>query len=104
FSDRAQSIDKRFITGSLSVEVTMKLVKKIPVYILFFALYPFVNIYAVNINHLHEFNELIPPIILTLAITAIVWGLLYIVWKDHVRPSLVTLVMLLLFFSYGHVY
>ncbi|HLA42100.1 MAG TPA: hypothetical protein VJZ27_01620, partial [Aggregatilineales bacterium] len=73
-------------------------------YPLLFALYPFINTYSSNINIIYNPGDLILPALVTLVVTGIVWAVLSFLWKDAARAALLTLIMELLFFSYGHIY
>lgn len=68
------------------------------------AVYPFLNIYAANIHKLYGFADLILPLVITLVVTIIIYALFYYLWKDNHKAAFMTFVLLLLFFSYGHIY
>lgn len=78
--------------------------KKFIFYPFLIGLYPFFNIYAANIHKLYGFSDLILPMAVTLLATGISQAIFYFIWKDAHRAAFITLVLLFLFFSYGHIY
>jgi hypothetical protein len=68
-----------------------------------FAVYPIVALLAFNIREVRAWVVVI-PLLASLAGAAIILGILRLLLKDWYRAALITSFILLLFFSYGHVY
>lgn len=68
-----------------------------------FAVYPSVDLLAINIREVRAWVVII-PLFASLAGAAIILGVLRLLLKDWYRAALVTSFVLLLFFTYGHVY
>ena len=65
-----------------------------------FALFPALFLFTHNIEEV-SFDVLIVPVILTLALTGVVWTIGRVVIKDALKSSLLTFVFIFMFFSYG---
>lgn len=73
-----------------------------PFYPLIFAIYPTVYLAAHNAGIISPADPL-RPILLALGIAALLLGYLRLVFKEWHRAALLTMVMLALFFSFGHI-
>ena len=81
----------------------MRVFRSVSFYPALFAIYPFLNIYANNFKRLTQGTDLILPAALTLFITGVVWmGLAHLSYNTT-KAALTTLILQILFFSYGHV-
>ncbi len=78
--------------------------RKIPILHPFlFTAYPVVAFLAHNIEQT-EINSALRPLLVGLASAAILYSLLKAVYRDNHRAGLLTSFLLILFFTYGHVY
>jgi hypothetical protein len=68
-----------------------------------FALYPILALYVHNIDEL-LLNEAFLPVIITVGMVAIFWFLLQRRMKDIRKTGLLVSLLIVFFFSYGHVY
>lgn len=66
-----------------------------------FALYPILSLFVNNIEQLN-INIIILPSIFMVIIMAIMWRLLFFVFKNNEKAAILTSVSILLFFSYGY--
>ncbi len=66
------------------------------------ASYPLLFLYVYNIQEL-TLNQLIGPILLALTITALLWMILKKILNDKVKEALVLAVIIICFFSFGHI-
>ena len=77
--------------------------KKFPVYLLLFALYPVLSLWAHNIQEI-GFAEVVRVIMVSVLLSLFVWLLMWSIFRDPERAGLVAVVILIIFFSYGHLY
>lgn len=77
--------------------------KKFPIYLLLFGLYPVLALWAQNIQEV-AFAQVVRIIIASLLFSFFVWLLVWLVLRDAARSGLIAVVALLIFFSYGHFY
>jgi hypothetical protein len=75
----------------------------IPVYPILFGLYPVLALTAFNISQI-DLNLTYRSILISLALAVSIYGILRLVVRDWQRAALISLLWLILFFSYGHVY
>ncbi len=68
-----------------------------------FAIYPVVALLAINIREVRAWVVII-PLFASLAGAAIILGVLHLWLKDGYRAAIITSFVLLLFFTYGHIY
>ena len=77
--------------------------KRFPVYLLFFALYPALALWAQNIQEIG-----FPPVIRALAASVflclLLWLLVWLFIRDSEKAGLIAVIALIIFFSYGHLY
>jgi len=81
----------------------MKIKKPFFIHQFLFALYPILAIYSHNINEA-TFTQTLTPTIYTLTLTAIVFLVNSIIFKNFQKAGIITTLFLLLFFSYGHIF
>lgn len=69
----------------------------------FFALYPILELRNYNITYV-EATALVRPIILSVLLTALIWAALRLITGDWQKSGIITTLVMILFFSYGHVF
>ncbi len=77
--------------------------KRLPWFYILFTFYPLLFLWAVNISQIDPI-VVIRPFLFTLIGSAILFGLLYLVFRDLVRAGMIGTLLLMAFFSYGHIY
>jgi hypothetical protein len=80
-----------------------KTYRRLPWFYILFTLYPLLFLWAVNISQIDPI-VVIRPFLFTLFGSAILYGILYLVFRDVVRAGLVGTLFLVAFFTYGRVY
>ncbi len=79
--------------------------KPVPYYPLLFAFYPALAILASNI---FKYSIVARSVVLCMATTLLlvvfIWAILWTIIRDLHKSALITLVLLVVFFSYGHIY
>ena len=68
-----------------------------------FALYPILELRNFNIAYV-GLSSIVRPVLLSLLVTALTWGLLRLLTKDLHKAGIITTLLVISFFSYGHVY
>ncbi len=81
----------------------MKFLHRSPIYPILFAAYPVLALFANNLGEI-EFQVIWRPLIAFIGLGALIYGLLYLLIRNWPKAALVTSYLLLLLFSYGHVY
>ena len=79
------------------------MLKRVPAYVLIFAIYPSLNLLSANIREV-EATVLVRPLLASLLLVGGVFLVLWLKLRDGHRAALATSLFILLFFSYGHVY
>jgi hypothetical protein len=79
------------------------MIKKLVLYPFLFAFYPLIALLAFNIDQV-EASAVIRPIIVVLILTSLLYLLFWLIFKNWHMAGLGTSLILVLFFSYGHVY
>jgi hypothetical protein len=69
----------------------------------FFALYPIVELRNYNITYV-DTAALLRPILLALVSTSVVWIVLRLVTREWKKSGIITTLVMIVFFSYGHVF
>lgn len=77
------------------------MLKKIPIHPILFTIYPILFLYTNNISIL-DLNNIYLPILLSVSLTILFWFILNLFIKNKDKSSLITSLMIVLFFSYGH--
>ena len=67
-----------------------------------FALYPILELRNFNITYV-SLTSIVRPVLLSLLVTTIMWGILKLIVKDWHKAGLITMLIMVSFFSYGHV-
>ena len=68
-----------------------------------FALYPILELRNFNIAYV-SLSSIVRPLLLSLLVTAILWGILRLIIKDWHKAGIITTLIIIGFFSYGHVH
>jgi hypothetical protein len=77
--------------------------RKFNLYPFLFALFPILSLTAYNIRQIFV-SEMWRPLLFSLLLIGVVFGVLYLFWRDQDRSAFSTTLILLLFFSYGQLY
>jgi len=77
--------------------------RKIPIYPILFSLFPILSLYAVNAKEVN-LNFILRPILGSLAFSVILFGLLWLLLRKIHVSAIISLLALVLFFTYGHIY
>ena len=77
--------------------------RKLNLYPFLFALFPILSLTAYNIRQIF-ISEMWRPLLFSLLLVGVVFGILYLLWRDGNRAAFSTTLILLLFFSYGQLY
>jgi hypothetical protein len=78
-------------------------VKRFPAYLLFFALYPALALWAQNIQEI-GFPPVIRALAASLFLCLLLWLLVWLFIRDSEKAGLIAVIALIIFFSYGHLY
>jgi len=81
----------------------MKILKTFPFHPVIFSMYPVLALLATNLVEV-ELGVVVRPLLLSIAGTTLFLSLIYLGIKDLRRAGLMTSLLLILFFTYGHVY
>ncbi len=76
---------------------------RIPWFYILFTFYPLLFLWAQNISQMDP-AVVIRPFLFTLLGSALLYGLLYLVFRNGIKTALVGTLFLIAYFSYGHVY
>jgi hypothetical protein len=76
---------------------------RIPWFYILFTFYPLLFLWAVNISQMDP-AVVIRPFLFTLLGSAILFGILYLAFRNWIKAALIGTLLLLAYFSYGHVY
>ena len=79
------------------------MLKKNPCYPFIFSIFPILSLAAYNIGEI-SLDVVFRPLVLSLLFCVIIMGLTWLIFRDWSRTALSVLIVLLLFFSYGHIY
>ena len=80
-----------------------KIIKGFPWFYLLFTFYPLLFLWAINISQIDP-AVVLRPFLFTLAGSAVLFALLYLIFRDLIRAGVVGFLLLVAFFSYGHIY
>jgi len=81
----------------------MKPIKNLPVYFLLFSVYPVIALLGFNINEV-EPGVLWRPLLVVAGWSCLTFLVIGFLLKDWHKSALITTIIILLFFTYGHVY
>ena len=79
------------------------IIKRIPWFYILFTIYPLLFLWATNITEIDP-SVVIRPFLVTLLGSAILYAILYISFRNIDRAALIGTLILIIFFSYGHLY
>ncbi len=77
--------------------------RKFPFYPILFSLFPVIALYAVNAKEA-DINFILRPLLGSLALAIVLFGILWLILKKVHVSALISLWVMVLFFTYGHVY
>lgn len=77
--------------------------KRFPVYLLLFAVYPVLALWAQNIQEV-GFDQIIRVLAASVLLALLVWLAAWAIFRDVGKSGLIAVVALIIFFSYGHLY
>jgi len=77
--------------------------QRVPLYPFLFAIYPILALLAFNISEV-DYSSGGRPLILSILATGILILIFYLIYRDWKRTALISTIILILFFSYGHIY
>lgn len=81
----------------------MKSLKNSPYYVLLFSIFPILALLGFNIGEV-EPDVLFRPVLVSITAALLIFMLLRLIYKDWHKAALASTILLLLFFSYGHLY
>lgn len=88
---------------SLSISRKLSWLQSFPLHPFLFAVYPIVALLAFNISEL-EFSSGFRPLLFSILFASLLISVSYWIYRDWRRTALISTILLILFFSYGHVY
>ncbi|HMB23461.1 MAG TPA: hypothetical protein VKP08_11545, partial [Anaerolineales bacterium] len=77
--------------------------QSVPIHSLLFAIYPIVALLAINASEL-DVSSGLRPLLLSAFAAGLLLLLFQLIYRDWKRAALLTTIIMILFFSYGHVY
>jgi hypothetical protein len=79
------------------------MIKRLVLYPFIFAVYPLFALFAFNVDQV-EASNVIRPLIVVLFFAILIYLLFFVIFKNWHKAGLGTSLILIIFFSYGHVY
>jgi len=76
---------------------------RLPWFYILFTFYPLLFLWAVNISQMDP-AVVIRPFLFTLLGSALLYGLLYLIFRNGIKAGLIGSLILIAYFTYGHVY
>ena len=77
--------------------------QRIPLHPLLFAIYPILALLAFNISEV-DYSSGLRPLVLSILVAGLLVSIFYLFYRDWRRTALISTILLILFFSYGHIY
>jgi hypothetical protein len=77
--------------------------QRFPLHPFLFAIYPVLALLAFNISEV-DFSSGLRPLVLSVLIAGLLISIFYLFYRDGGRAALISTILLILFFSYGHIY
>jgi len=77
--------------------------KRFPWFYILFTFYPLLFLWAVNISQMDP-AVVIRPFLFTLLGSALLYGILYLAFRNGIKAALIGTLLLIAYFSYGHIY
>jgi hypothetical protein len=89
----------------MSASTSKKLsgLQRFPLHPLLFAIYPILALLAFNISEV-DFSSGLRPLVLSTLVAGLLFLIFYLFYRDWKRSALISTILLILFFSYGHIY
>src|ERR1044071_6469039 len=88
---------------SLKLSKKQPWLQRFPLYPFLFAIYPILALLAFNISEV-DYSSGFRPLVLSILIAGLLVLILYLFYHDWKRAALISTILLILFFSYGHLY
>src|SRR5689334_16993902 len=88
---------------SPSMSKKLSWMERFPLHPFLFAIYPILTLLAFNISEV-DFASGLRPMVLSILVAGLLLLILYLIYRDWRRTGLVSTIILILFFSYGHAY
>ena len=76
---------------------------RVPLHPFLFAIYPILALLAFNISEV-DLSSAFRPLVLSIPVAGLVMSIFYFFYRDWKRTALISAILLILFFSYGHIY
>src|SRR5512140_3555700 len=80
-----------------------KFLARFPWFYALFTFYPLLYLWSANISQIQP-EAVIRPFLFTLVGSLVLYGILFLIFRDFTKTGIVGTVLLIAFFSYGHVY
>jgi hypothetical protein len=77
--------------------------QRFPLHPLLFAVYPILALLAFNISEV-DYSSGFRPLVLSILVAGLLVLIFYLIYRDWRRTALISTIILILFFSYGHIY
>ena len=89
----------------MSFKTSKKLswLQRFPLHPFLFAVYPILALLAFNISEV-DYSSGFRPFVLSILVTGLLVLIFYLFYRDWRRTALISTILLILFFSYGHIY
>jgi hypothetical protein len=88
---------------SLNISKRRSWVQSFPLHPFLFAIYPIIALLAFNISEV-DFSSGFRPLLFSILLGSLLISVSYWIYRDWRRTALLATILLILFFSYGHVY
>jgi hypothetical protein len=88
---------------NLGISKKLSWLQSFPLHPFLFAVYPILALLAFNISEI-DFSSGFRPLFLSILIASLLILVLYSVYRDWRRTTIISTIVLILFFSYGHIY
>jgi hypothetical protein len=88
---------------TLSMSRNASWLQSVPLHPILFGLYPILALLAFNVSEV-EFSSSFRPLIFSILLAGLLTLIFYWFFRDWKRAALLTTILLILFYSYGHVY
>jgi hypothetical protein len=85
------------------LEIKMKWFKSIPWFYICFAIFPLLFLWAANASQVDS-SVVLRPMLITLGGSALLFLILFVIFRDVSKAAWIGTLILFLFFTYGHVY
>jgi hypothetical protein len=86
-----------------SMNKKLSWLQRFPLHPFLFAIYPILALLAFNISEV-DYSSGFRPLVLSILVAVILVLIFYLFYRDWRRTALISTILLILFFSYGHIY